>query len=153
MKTFPILGISFAVAMLIASSVIPQVLGQSIVLSAIKTEIYPRDDVFVTGFVDINSFYKTVTLTVYDPSGNMIYKPNVTYDDQGRFTWLFHPPIPQFETGVYTIVTSHENISETVEIQFEVIPIPTEQPSNPLNIESQQKVEVQENPTNEIHRK
>ncbi len=147
------LGISFAFAILAASSVTPYVWGEPIGISAVKTEIYPRDDIFVTGFVNTDSFYKTVRLTVYDPNGNTLYRPDVNYNNQGVFSWLFHPPIPQFETGTYTIIASHEDVSETAKIQFEVVLKPTEQPTNPLNIVNQKQStskEASDNTGNEI---
>lgn len=155
MKSFLNIGIPFAFAMLVSSSITPYVWGQSMGLSAIDTEIYPRDDIFVTGFVNTDSFYKTVRLTVYDPGGDMLYRPDITYDDQGRFSWLFHPPIPQFETGIYTVVASHEDISETTQLQFKVVPKPTEQPANPVSQVDRvspvnQKLPASENPNNSV---
>ncbi|MGD8299246.1 MAG: hypothetical protein PVG43_03190 [Nitrosopumilaceae archaeon] len=89
---------------------------------SLNKEITPTDSVLVTGFVSTDSFYKPVKLEVYDPNGDLIYSPTVNFNEDGHFSWLFHPPLGKYSTaGTYEIIASHEEISETDKIQFTVI--------------------------------
>ncbi len=87
----------------------------------LNKQISTTDDILVTGFINAESSYKPVTLKVYDPNGYLLYRPDVYFDDNGQFSWLFHPPLGKFDlTGTYTIIASHEEISETTELKFTV---------------------------------
>lgn len=89
---------------------------------SLNSEIKATEDVFVTGFVSTESFYKPVKLEVYDPNGELIFSPTINFNEDGQFSWLFHPPLGKYEvTGTYEIIASHEDIPETDKIQFTVI--------------------------------
>ncbi|MFB5615117.1 MAG: hypothetical protein ACE5RI_08485, partial [Candidatus Nitrosomaritimum yanchengensis] len=89
---------------------------------SLNTEIAPTESVLVTGFVSTESFYKPVRLEVYDPNGELVYSPTINFNEDGHFSWLFHPPLGKFSTaGTYEIIASHEEVSETDKIQFTVI--------------------------------
>ena len=87
----------------------------------LNSQISTTDDILVTGFVNAESSYKPVILEVYDPNGDLLYRPDVYFNDIGQFSWLFHPPLGKFDlAGTYTIIASHEEISETAELKFTV---------------------------------
>ena len=87
----------------------------------LNSQISTTDDILVTGFVNAESSYKPVILEVYDPNGDLLYRPDVYFNDNGQFSWLFHPPLGKFDlTGTYTIIASHKEISETAELKFTV---------------------------------
>lgn len=94
----------------------------SIEIYSLNSEISPFDNIFVSGFVSVDSFYKPIRLEVYDPNGEILYSPYVNFNEDGRFNWLFHPPQGKFDVpGTYTIIASHEDVGETSQIQFNVI--------------------------------
>ena len=94
----------------------------SIDIFSLNNEITPTEDVLVTGFVNTKSFYKPVKLEVYDPNGELIFNPSINFNEDGHFSWLFHPPLGEYAvTGTYEIIASHEDISETDKIQFTVV--------------------------------
>jgi len=132
---------------------------------SLDSQITITDDILVTGFVNAESSYKPVRLQVYDPNGDLLYRPDVYFNGDGQFSWLFHPPLGKFEkTGTYSIVASHEEISETAEIHFtvkdeaddsSVINPMTNSPkenANPNTSESsdQNTLDVQQNPNKSI---
>ncbi len=87
----------------------------------LNSQISTTDDILVTGFVNVDSSYKPVRLEVYDPNGDLLYRPDVYFNDNGQFSWLFHPPLGKFDlTGTYTVIASHQEISETDELKFTV---------------------------------
>lgn len=89
---------------------------------SLQSEIGETENIFVTGFVSVESSHIPVRLEVYDPNDNLIFRPDVTTNDEGQFGWLFHPPLGKFSTtGTYTIIASHEELEETSTIQFTVI--------------------------------
>jgi hypothetical protein len=95
---------------------------ESIGIFSLQSEIDRTDSVFVSGFANAESPYIPVRLEVYDPNGNLIFRPDVATDDEGQFGWLFHPPLGKFSTtGTYTIIASHEELEETSTIQFTVV--------------------------------
>lgn len=114
-------GILVGGLVLISYISIPSFAEDSIEIFTLNSEIYPTEDVFVSGFVSVDSFYKPVILEVYDPNGDLLYNPHVNFDEQGQFNWLIHPPLGKFETqGEYTIVARHEEMTKTSEIHFTV---------------------------------
>lgn len=95
---------------------------KTIGIYSLQSEIETTDDILITGFVDSVSFYKPVKLQVFDPNDNLVFMPNVRFNDNGEFRWLFHPPLGKFDTtGTYRVVASHEDLSETAQIQFTVV--------------------------------
>ena len=94
----------------------------SIEIFTLDKEIGPTEDIFVTGFVSAESEYKPVELQVIDPNGNLLYNPSVHFNENGQFRWLIHPPLGKFDLeGTYTIIALHEEVSETFQLQVEVI--------------------------------
>lgn len=94
----------------------------SIDIFSLNNEITPTEDVLVTGFVSTNSFFKPVKLEVYDPNGELVFNPTINFNEDGHFSWLFHPPLGKYSvTGTYEIIASHEDVSETDKIQFTVV--------------------------------
>ena len=100
---------------------LPSYADGSIEIFTLNAEINPTEDVFVTGFVNTETFYKPVTLEVYDPNGKLLFNPIVNFNEDGQFSWLFHPPLGKYEVaGTYRIIATHEDISKQDEIQFTV---------------------------------
>ena len=92
---------------------------EKIGIFTLNSKITVTEDILVTGFVNVDSSYKPVRLEVYDPNNELIYRPDVYFNDNGEFSWLFHPPLGKFDTtGTYTIIASHEDLSESSELQF-----------------------------------
>lgn len=89
-------------------------------LSSSQSEIKPLDSILVVGKITDASIFKPVTLTVISPDGEVIYAPKLTFDNDGVFKRLIHPPLPSFRDGTYTIIASHEDIEKTAQIQFTV---------------------------------
>lgn len=95
---------------------------ESIGIFSLQSEIDETESIFVNGFVNAESSHIPVRLEIYDPNDNLIFRPDVTTNDEGQFGWLFHPPLGKFSTtGTYTIIASHEELEETSTIQFTVI--------------------------------
>ena len=90
-------------------------------LSTSQTEIQSLDSILVIGKITGVSIFKPVTLTVISPDGEIIYAPELPFDNDGVFKRLIHPPLPSFRDGVYTVIASHEDTEKTAQIQFTVI--------------------------------
>jgi predicted secreted protein with PEFG-CTERM motif len=90
-------------------------------LSTSQTEIQSLDSVLVTGKVTGVSIFKPVILTVISPDGEIVYAPELPFDNNGVFKRLIHPTLPSFKDGIYTIVASHEDTEKTALIQFTVV--------------------------------
>lgn len=90
-------------------------------LSTEQSEIHSLDSVLVTGKITGVATFKPVTLTVISPDGETVYAPMVSFDNNGEFKRLFHPTLPSFKDGTYTIIASHPDTTKTAEIQFTVI--------------------------------
>lgn len=114
--------LKIAILALIAISISPIIAfaEPSIELSSDQKTIGSIDSILVVGKVSGVAPYTTVNLTVTDPSGKVVFSPDVPFNDNGEFRRLIHPPIPSFQTGTYTIVASHEQIPFTAQIQFTV---------------------------------
>ena len=89
-------------------------------LSTSQTEIQSLDSVLVIGTITGVSIFKPVTITVISPDGEVIYAPELPFDDDGVFKRLIHPPLPSFKDGTYTVIASHEDTEKTAQIQFTV---------------------------------
>ena len=92
----------------------------SIELTSSQKNIASLDSVLVFGQVTGVAPYSTVNLTVLAPDGEVVYSPNLTFDDDGNFKRLIHPPLPSFKQGIYTVVVSHDQVDYTKQIQFTV---------------------------------
>ena len=89
-------------------------------LSTSQTEIQSLDSVLVIGKITGVSIFKPVTITVISPDGEVIYAPELPFDNDGVFKRLIHPPLPSFKDGIYTVIASHEDTEKTAQIQFTV---------------------------------
>ncbi len=89
-------------------------------LSTSQTEIQSLDSVLVIGKITGVSIFKPVTMTVISPDGEVIYAPELPFDNDGVFKRLIHPPLPSFRDGIYTVIASHEDTEKTAQIQFTV---------------------------------
>ena len=90
-------------------------------LSSHDTEIGPNDRLLVMGTIsgDIQSFHP-IQLVVYDPLGNVIYRPSVPIHGDGGFKYMITPTLPRFDDGKYTVEASHENLEEKTQLKFTV---------------------------------
>ena len=113
--------LKIALLVLIAMSVPISAFAEPMIeLSSSQSEIKPLDSILVVGKITDVSIFKPVTLTVISPDGEVIFAPKLTFDDDGVFKRLIHPPLPSFRDGTYTIIASHEDIEKTAQIQFTV---------------------------------
>lgn len=108
-------------------------------LNTSQTEIKSLDTVLVFGKITGVSVFKPVTLKVISPDGEVVYNPQLSFDNEGIFKRLIHPTLPSFKNGVYTVIASHEDTEKTAQIQFTVTdsdipskPVPTELPKSEL---------------------
>ncbi|QUC65638.1 PEFG-CTERM sorting domain-containing protein [Nitrosopumilus sp. K4] len=90
-------------------------------LFSYDSTVSPTDKLLIMGTIDgdIQSFHP-IKLVIYDPSGNVVYQPNVAIDGDGKFKYLITPPIPRFDEGQYTVEASQENLEEKTRIYFMV---------------------------------
>jgi len=98
------------------------VFGASIELKSYSTSIEPNGNVLVMGKISGATPYIPVKLTISDPSGKIIYTPNVEFDGDGNFKYLIKPTLPQFSLGTYTIEATHRDVPQPVQLNFEVQP-------------------------------
>ena len=111
-----------ALLVLVAISVPMSAFAEPIIeLSTSQTEIHSLDSVLVIGKITGVSVFKPVTLTVISPDGEVVYAPQVPFDNEGVFKRLIHPTLPSFKEGTYTVIASHEDTEKTAQIQFTVI--------------------------------
>ncbi len=90
-------------------------------LSTAQTEIQSLDSVLVVGKITGVSVFKPVILTVISPDGEVVYAPELPFDNDGMFKRLIHPSLPSFKEGIYTVIASHPDTEKTAQIQFTVI--------------------------------
>ncbi len=109
----------------------------SIEIFSNQDNVGPLDGVLIYGTVSGVESYSTVNLTVTAPDGEIVYSPNITFDDDGNFKRVIHPTIPNFKPGIYTVVASHQDIQYTAQIQFVVSSkdLPSSHISEPLQSE------------------
>jgi predicted secreted protein with PEFG-CTERM motif len=92
----------------------------TIELNSDQDTIAATDSVFVYGTINGVTKFVPLELQVIAPDGEIILSPQIQFDDDGQFKRLIHPPLPSFKVGTYTVVVSHEEISDSVRIQFSV---------------------------------
>ena len=92
----------------------------SIGLSSDQNTIEPLDSILVYGNVSGVKPYSIVNLSVIAPDGEIVYSPDIAFDDDGNFKRLIHPTLPSFKPGVYSVVASHEEVQYSAQIQFSV---------------------------------
>jgi len=113
--------LKIALLILIAVSIPISAFAEPMIeLSSAQTEIQALDSVLVIGKITGVSVFKPVTLTVISPDGEVLYTPEVSFDNNGVFKRLIHPPLPSFKDGIYTVIASHEDTEKTAQIQFTV---------------------------------
>lgn len=93
----------------------------TIELKSDQRTIKATDSVFVYGTVSDVPDYIPVKLKVMAPDGEVVFNPEVQFDDDGVFKRLIHPPLPSFKIGTYTVEATHEQIVVSSIIEFEVI--------------------------------
>jgi hypothetical protein len=107
---------------LIIPMVTMNVFGEaSIELKSYNTSIDPNGNVLVIGKITGATPYIPVKLTITDPSGKMIYSPNVEFDSNGNFKYLIKPTLPQFSLGTFTVEATHVDLDAPIQLQFEVL--------------------------------
>ena len=99
--------------------------ASSIELKSYSTTIDQRGTILVIGKASGLTPHIPVQLTVKDPSGKIIYSPNVPFDGEGNFKYLIQPTLPQFSIGTYTVKATHRDLAQPVQLQFEVYPVGT----------------------------
>lgn len=120
LNNIPLVAISI---LLILPMFTMSVFGEaSIELKSYNTSIDPKGNVLVIGKISGATPYVPVKLTISDPSGKMIYTPNVEFDGDGNFKYLIKPTLPQFSPGTYTIEATHKDMPQPVQLSFEVKP-------------------------------
>jgi len=92
----------------------------TIELNSDQDNIQSTDTILVYGTVTGVTNFIPVKLSVIAPDGEVIFAPEIQFDDNGDFKRLIHPPLPSFKIGTYTIVASHEDVDESASIQFMV---------------------------------
>ncbi len=92
----------------------------NIELNTDQETIQATDSILVYGTVTGVTNYIPVTLKVIAPDGEMVFSPQVTFDDNGEFKRLIHPPIPSFKIGTYTVFASHEDLADQSRVEFTV---------------------------------
>ena len=133
MSWIRLFSIFFGSVILISGTTAPGHAKESIEIFTLNTEIEPTEDVFVTGFVNTETFYMPVNLEVYDPNGKLLFNPTINFNDDGQFSWLFHPPLGKYDViGIYKIIASHKDIPDQDEIQFTVINLEKKISDNPI---------------------
>ncbi len=114
--------LKIALLLLVAISIPISAFAEPMIeLSTSQTEIQSLDSVLVIGKITGVSIFKSVTITVISPDGEVIYAPELPFDDDGVFKRLIHPPLPSIKDGTYTVIASHEDTEKTAQIQFTVI--------------------------------
>ena len=111
------------VLFLIAISFIPlsSVFAEgTIELNSDQKVIESTDSVVVYGTISGVTNYIPLTLSVIAPDGEVIFSPQVSFDGDGNFKRLIHPPLPSFKVGEYSIIASHDDLEEKATIYFTV---------------------------------
>lgn len=86
-----------------------------------QNQIGASDSFLVYGKVSNVASYSKVNLSVVAPDGETVYSYELTFDNDGNFKRLIHPPIYGFKVGTYTVVASHPQIPITNQLQFTVV--------------------------------
>ncbi|MGY5147119.1 MAG: PEFG-CTERM sorting domain-containing protein [Candidatus Nitrosopumilus sp. bin_7KS] len=91
-------------------------------LSSYDSTIGPTDRLLIMGTIDVGDIqlFHPIKLVVYDPSGKIVYQPNVTIDAEGKFKYMITPTPPSFAEGKYTVEASHEDLEDKTQIHFTV---------------------------------
>ena len=112
-----------SVLVLLAISLIPissAFAEGTIELNSDQDNIQSTDTILVYGTVTGVTSFIPVKLSVIAPDGEVVFSPEISFDDNGEFKRLIHPPLPSFKVGTYTVVASHDEIADSARIQFTV---------------------------------
>jgi len=112
-----------SVLVLLAISLIPvssAFAEGTIELNSDQDNIQSTDAILVYGTVTGVSSFIPVKLSVISPDGEVVFSPEISFDDNGEFKRLIHPPLPSFKVGTYTVVASHDEITDSARVQFMV---------------------------------
>jgi predicted secreted protein with PEFG-CTERM motif len=90
----------------------------TITLNSDQDNIQSTDTILVYGTVTGVTNFIPVKLSVVSPDGEVVFSPEIQFDDNGEFKRLIHPPLPSFKVGTYTVVASHEDVDDSARIQF-----------------------------------
>ena len=99
-----------AIALIPISSAFAE--GQ-IELNSDQDSIMATDSILVYGKVTGVTDFVPVKLSVIAPDGEEVFAPEIQFDDSGEFKRLIHPPLPSFKLGTYTIIASHDKLTES----------------------------------------
>lgn len=114
----------FALSVVMITSVQTNAFAE-ITLRTYNSVIEQGDSMLILGHVDNVKFYKQVNLAIYDPSGKLVYSPNVSFDENGNFKYLAQPTLPIFEPGVYVVKATHQDLKQIAQLDFTVKEPPT----------------------------
>jgi predicted secreted protein with PEFG-CTERM motif len=92
----------------------------SIQLTSDQDKIQATDTVLVYGVIEGATSFVPMNLQVIAPDGEVVFSPQIQFDDDGVFKRLIHPPLPSFKIGTYTVVATHDDIEQQASIQFTV---------------------------------
>ncbi len=107
-----------AVALIPISSAFAE--GQ-IELNSDQDSIMATDSILVYGKITGVTDYVPLKLSVIAPDGEEVFAPEIQFDDSGEFKRLIHPPLPSFKLGTYTIIASHDEVTESAIVEFTVV--------------------------------
>jgi predicted secreted protein with PEFG-CTERM motif len=94
-----------------------------------ENKIKSLDSIWIIGEITEVSKYKPVKLRVIGPDGAIVFAPQVTIEDDGKFRKLLNPPVPSFAAGEYIVTVTHDDTKVVAQTQFTVIS--QEIPRNP----------------------
>ncbi|MDH3278464.1 MAG: PEFG-CTERM sorting domain-containing protein [Nitrosopumilus sp.] len=92
----------------------------SIELSSDREVIQSTDSILVYGTVTGVKNFVPLQLSVIAPDGEVVFSPKVSFDGNGEFKRLIHPPLPSYKIGTYTVTVSHPDLDTTARLQFTV---------------------------------
>lgn len=95
----------------------------SLELKSYTSTTDPKASFLIIGTSSGLTPYIPIKLTVTDPSGKIIYSPNIKFNADGTFKYQIHPTLPQFTTGTFTVEATHQDLETPVTFQFEVLPV------------------------------
>jgi len=92
----------------------------TITMNSDQSNIKSGDSVLVYGKITGVTKFVPLELQVIAPDGEVIFSPKIQFDDNGEFKRLIHPPLPSFKIGTYTVVASHEDVTNPARVKFTV---------------------------------
>lgn len=89
-------------------------------ITSYQSNIDPSGKILILGTVSGVTQYSPVKLTVTDPSGDVIYAPNLKIDGNWNFKYMVNPTLPKFAMGTYTVTATHKDFPGEAQFQFVV---------------------------------